>query len=101
MPLYLVQHGKPPSPWRPTPSEAFSKDGRAEVERIADTARGYGVKVSQINHSGKKRAMQTAELFAEMLGPGIAVNSVKGMDPGDNVITFSDRLDADIEHDVE
>jgi phosphohistidine phosphatase len=35
-------------------------------------------------------------LFAEMLGPGIAVNSVKGMDPGDDVITFSDRLDTDM-----
>ncbi len=93
MALYLVQHGKA-NPPEVDPERGLSEEGRAEVERIADAARGYQVKIAAIVHSGKKRALQTAELFSGRLGPGISVTAASGMDPNDDVISFAARLDA-------
>ncbi|MFP4649680.1 MAG: phosphohistidine phosphatase SixA [Desulfobacterales bacterium] len=69
MALYLVQHGKNLS--KEIDSEqSLSEEGRKDAERIGDTAAGYDVVVGRIRHSGKKRAAQTAEIFAEKLGVG-------------------------------
>lgn len=92
MAILLVQHGKalPPDV---DPERGLSDEGRADVERIADVARGYHVRVEEIIHSGKKRARQTAEIFAERLGPAISVTAVTGMDPNDDVASFAAGLD--------
>ncbi len=93
MPILLVQHGRalPPDI---DPERGLSDEGRAEVERIAGVAKGYNVRVAEILHSGKKRARQTAEIFAEWLGPGITVTAVSGMDPNDDVANIAYGLDA-------
>jgi phosphohistidine phosphatase len=93
MALYLVQHGKA-RPQELDPERGLSEEGRAEVERIAVLARGYQVKIAAIVHSGKKRAHQTAEIFAAKLGPGISLSAASGMDPNDDVISFAARLEA-------
>ncbi|MCF8095676.1 MAG: phosphohistidine phosphatase SixA [Desulfobacteraceae bacterium] len=66
MSLYLVQHGKNLSK-EIDPEQSLSEEGRKEVEHIGETASGYDVLVGKIRHSGKKRAEQTAEIFAEKL----------------------------------
>lgn len=91
MALYLVQHGRA-APSDIDPERGLTAEGRAEVERIAGVAGGYGVKVAAILHSGKKRARETAEIFSAMLGPGISVTAVSGMDPNDDVISFAAGL---------
>ncbi len=72
MALYLVQHGRS-HPKDVDPDQGLTDDGRAEVQRIADVARGYGVKVRMILHSGKTRARQTADIMAAALAPADGV----------------------------
>jgi phosphohistidine phosphatase len=90
--LYLVQHGKA-LPAEVDPERGLTDEGRNEVERIANVAKGYRVKVNAIIHSGKKRALQTAKIFSDTLGPGISMTTITGMDPGDDIILFAPRLD--------
>jgi phosphohistidine phosphatase len=93
MALYLVQHGKS-LPKDVDPDQGLSDEGRAETERIAEVARGYNVNVSQIKHSGKTRARQTAEIFASALNPAGGVAEVSGLKPLDAVSQFAALIDA-------
>ena len=92
MAIYLVQHGKN-QPKEVDPDKGLSPDGRAEVERIAEVAAGYGVSVSQIFHSGKKRARQTADIFARALTPGNGPEAREGLNPLDDVSAAAATLD--------
>jgi phosphohistidine phosphatase len=91
MAVYLVQHGKSLSKAQ-DPEKGLSKDGKLETERIAGVAKGYRVKVSQILHSGKKRACETAEILNSTLSPLNGLEACKGMNPMDDVCTFADHL---------
>jgi phosphohistidine phosphatase len=68
MALYLVQHGQCHSK-EIDPAKGLTEAGRDTARRIASVAKGYKVPVTCILHSGKKRARQTAEIFAEALAP--------------------------------
>ena len=92
MALYVVQHGKS-LPRAQDPEKELSAEGKMETERIADVARGYQVRVSRILHSGKKRARETAEILSLRLSPAGGSESVAGMNPMDDVRTFSDGLE--------
>ena len=92
MALYVVQHGKS-LPRAQDPEKGLSAEGKMETERIADVARGYQVRVSRILHSGKKRARETAEILSLRLSPAGGSESVAGMNPMDDVRTFSDGLE--------
>ena len=92
MALYIVQHGKSLSK-DIDPEKGLSDEGRAEVEHIAEVAKNYDVRVAQIKHSGKKRAKQTAEIFASALTPELGVKTVDGMNPMDDVAVFSGGID--------
>ncbi|MBP7737975.1 MAG: phosphohistidine phosphatase SixA [Spirochaetes bacterium] len=93
MALFLVQHGKA-APADVDPERGLTAEGRAEVERIADVAKGYRVAVRSILHSGKKRARETAEIFAARLGADIAVTAIPGIEPNDDVASFAGKLNA-------
>ena len=88
MRLYLVQHGRcldeAQDPVRP-----LSEAGRREVASVADIARHFGLAVSRIEHSGKLRARQTAEIFDEALGPPGGVHARAGLAPRDDVVVFA------------
>jgi phosphohistidine phosphatase len=84
MALFLVQHGKS-LPKEKDPEQGLSEQGIADVERIAGMAREYGVHVSLIRHSGKKRAKQTADIFAASLNPEKGVQERIGLKPLDDV----------------
>ncbi len=92
MAVYLVQHGKSVAK-EIDPEKSLSEEGITQVKRIADVAAGYRVNVSQIIHSGKKRARQTAEIFAQALHPPEGVAAVSGIDPLDDVGAFARQLD--------
>lgn len=93
MALYLVQHGKNLSK-DVDPDKGLSDEGIADVKRIADVAKGYGVQVNAIAHSGKKRAQQTADLFAEALSPSGGVGSREGLGATDDVTAAAQQLKA-------
>jgi phosphohistidine phosphatase len=93
MALFLVQHGKS-LPKEQDPQRGLSEEGRAEVREIAAEARRHGVKVGRIVHSGKRRAEQTAEIFAEALDPANGIGQRAGLKPLDDVVAIADGLDA-------
>ncbi|MFC1856495.1 phosphohistidine phosphatase SixA [Thermodesulfobacteriota bacterium] len=95
MSSYLVQHGKSLSK-DVDPEKGLSDEGMAEVERIANVAKGYGIPVKAIMHSGKKRALQTAEIFAAALNPPEGLEKIDGINPLDNVAVFSETLEGRI-----
>ena len=92
MSVYLVQHGLS-LPKDVDPGKGLSEEGIAEVQRIADVARGYGIRVTRIVHSGKARAHQTADLFAARLQPAQGVMPMEGMKPLDDVTAFAAQID--------
>ncbi len=97
MSLYLVQHGKA-NKKEIDPEKGLSDDGIRDVRRIADVARGYGIHVSCIKHSGKKRALQTAEIFASVIGAENGIKEISGINPKDDVIAFAEDSDFEDDH---
>ena len=83
MKLYLAQHGeavaKDVDPDRP-----LSARGQTDVARLAALLATCGVQVGRVLHSGKTRAVQTAEILAAALGSG-ALEGRDGIAPNDPV----------------
>ena len=94
MPLYLVQHGWS-LPKDVDPEKRLTEEGIREVQRIAGVAEDYGVTVAKIMHSGKKRARQTAEIFASALKPAGGVQQIAGINPLDDPVTIAAELHAE------
>ena len=79
--LFLAQHGEA-EPEEVDPERPLSDNGVVSVRRVAEfVAENTDIKVKAIYHSGKKRALQTAELFAEMLKPSKGVVLGKELNP--------------------
>lgn len=93
MSIYLVQHGKSLSKDQ-DPERGLSEEGISDVKRIAAVAKGYSVKVTLIEHSGKKRAAQTAQIFADYLHPEKKAKERKGINPLDDVVDLAKDLDS-------
>lgn len=91
MALYIVQHGKS-QPKDIDPEQGLTPEGAGDVERIAGVAKGYHVKVSEIAHSGRNRAKQTAEIIAAALTPERGISVMSGMDPLDDPVNFANIL---------
>lgn len=91
MKLYLVQHGEA-VPESQDPSRPLTERGRREASMVAAAAARAGVKVARILHSGKLRAAQTAEVFAEHLKPERGVGRAEGLDPLADPAPWADRL---------
>lgn len=93
MALYLVQHGQS-LPKDKDPQKGLSEEGISETKRIAEVAKGYGVPVAGITHSGKTRARQTAEIFAATLEPAGGLQARSGLNPLDDVTAFAGDIDS-------
>ena len=92
MAIFLIQHGKS-LPKEQDPLKGLSAEGAADVRRIAKVAAAYGILVTEILHSGKQRALQTAEIVAAELNPQKGIKAVKGIGPLDDVAAFAGTLD--------
>ena len=93
MALYLVQHGQC-HPKDIDPDKGLTQEGHDTVTRIAGVAKGYGVPVTTILHSGKKRARQTAELFEKALAPPEGLHVKSGLNPLDDVTALAGLIDS-------
>ena len=91
MALYLVQHGRS-LPRDVDPDQGLSVEGVSQVERIAGVAKGYGVSVTRILHSGKQRALQTAIIMGSILEPRGGIQAADGLAPLDPVEPWAERL---------
>ena len=88
MALYLVQHGRS-LPKEQDPERGLSEAGIYAVEVVAVLAARQNIPVSHIVQSGKKRARQTAEIFAKALKPVQGVSESDGLAPLDDVSLFA------------
>jgi phosphohistidine phosphatase len=95
MPLFLVQHGKN-LPKDVDPEKGLSDEGKTEVERMAALSGDHNVSISEIKHSGKKRARETAEIFAQALNPGGGVHKMEGLAPLDDVTKLNVKADQNV-----
>lgn len=89
--VFLVRHGDAKTKQEDA-ARPLSDQGREAAHRVAGWADAAGVKVDQIRHSGKLRAQQTAEIFAEHLGPPDGVISTDGLSPNDDVEPVAETL---------
>ncbi|CCC81013.1 phosphohistidine phosphatase SixA [Thermoproteus tenax] len=93
MPLVcLVQHGKS-YPEAVDPERSLTPEGAEEARRVAAALARAGVRIAAIYHSGKKRARQTAEIFAEALRPA-KVEEAQGLSPNDDPAPWAQRINA-------
>jgi phosphohistidine phosphatase len=93
MALFLAQHGKS-RPKDADPEQGLSPEGGAEVEWVAAAAREQGLRVGRILHSTKKRARQTARIFAAALEPAGGVQEQEGLKPLDDPAAFAATITA-------
>ncbi|OVE77739.1 phosphohistidine phosphatase SixA [bacterium F16] len=93
MKLFFVQHGKCLAR-EINESRPLSDKGKTDSERVASLLHKNGVSVSGVYHSGKLRAQQTAEIFAETLRIG-NIHQLSGMEPNDDVGYLADQLEPD------
>ncbi len=91
MDLYLVQHGEATSETE-DPERPLTVRGREDVQRVSAVAARFGMRPAEIRHSGKRRAAETAEIFAAALGGRERVVAVPGMTPTDDVRPLASAL---------
>ena len=89
--LYLVRHGEATSKEQNS-ERPLTDSGAKEVEQIAAWFTSTKLPVDEIRHSGKLRAQQTAEIFAQHLGLPELPAETPGLNPNDDVQPVADSL---------
>ena len=70
MQIYLLRHGiaEDGAPGKPDSERALTADGREKLRRVLGRARGAGVSPTLLLSSPYRRAFETAEIAADVLG---------------------------------
>ena len=87
MALYLVQHGES-VPKEVNPERPLTEQGEQDIDRLASFLTQAGIKADRVIHSGKLRALQTAQRLAEAIAPGVQLESSGLINPNDNPKAF-------------
>lgn len=91
MKLYLVQHANAASK-DVDPERSLTEEGRRDIQKVAAFIKPLNLSVVYLWHSTKARAIQTAEILAEV----ITINEEKiereGLAPNDDVTVIRDEL---------
>jgi phosphohistidine phosphatase len=96
MTLLLVQHGEAKAETE-DPERSLTDRGAEVVEQMAHWAARLGIKVDQIRQSGKRRAEQTATIFANHLNPPRGMIAIQGLTPLDSVDSVAASLQGEQE----
>ena len=97
MHLYLVQHGAAKCEAE-DPHRGLTNEGRRDVERIAKFLAPLRLSLDRIEHSGKLRARQTAEILAAHLRPAEGTHEIAGLAPHDDVEPVCVRLQQELKN---
>jgi len=97
MHLYLVQHGAAKSEAE-DPHRGLTNEGRRDVERIAKFLVPLRLCLDRIEHSGKLRARQTAEILAAHLRPAEGTHEIARLAPHDDVEPVCVRLQQELKN---
>lgn len=90
MKLYLVQHGEAIAK-KIDPDRPLSNIGHGEVGQLAELLSRH-MTVSRVVHSGKTRALQTAEIFTAIITGEFSIETISGINPNDPVESFANQL---------
>jgi phosphohistidine phosphatase len=98
MDVYLVQHGEAVSEQQ-DPERPLSDEGRKAVAKVGKYVAALGSRfmdppLSEVWHSGKLRAEQTAEILARELAPNVTPVRHDGMKPKDDPAAIGAELRA-------
>jgi phosphohistidine phosphatase len=93
MNLVLVQHAEA-RPKAEDPNRSISEAGAEATRRMAAWAATAGLQVDRVQHSGKLRAEQTAQILAEDLKPDKGVIATPGLNPNDDVRPMAKTVNA-------
>ena len=93
MRVYLARHGEA-LPVRRDPEKSLSDYGRKQVSRVAGVLEQMGARVDRVIHSGKTRALQTAEILAQSVMKEVELETSNDMNPTDPVEPWVERLSA-------
>lgn len=91
MQLYLMRHGQAENP-SIDPEQGLTEEGKFAIQQIAKELVVKSVHTSQIYHSTKKRAQQTANIVAEIISPDVSPKAMDNLKPGDNPAMIIDTL---------
>ena len=91
MKVLLVQHGEAKSKDE-DPARPLSEEGFRKTEKVAAWIGSHSFSVAEIKHSGRKRAEETAMIFARHLSPVKGVFAVEGLNPNDDVLSFAESM---------
>lgn len=95
MKLYLVRHGEACEPHQ-DPQRGLTEKGKADVQKVGASLAERGVRVSQMLHSPKKRARETAEILASHVMPDVDgegdVKETDGLLPNDEPGVWAERI---------
>jgi phosphohistidine phosphatase len=90
--LYLVQHGAAKTEAE-DPKRGLTDEGRHDVERMAEFLSTVTPSLDRIEHSGKVRAKETAEILAVRLPPAEGAREIPGIAPNDDIEQMRTRLE--------
>lgn len=92
MKLYLAQHGKAVDK-QVDPQRPLSDQGELEVTNVANYLKQSDVDISNIYHSGKTRAQQTAGIMAKVLQIP-KQEQLDGINPNDDIEPIVNRVNS-------
>lgn len=84
MRLYLVQHGKATSK-ETDPARPLTEEGVADADYVGTFLAPSKPNIPLVQHSGKLRAQQTAEILAKHIAPNAQIEARDGLAPNDDV----------------
>ena len=91
MKLYLVQHGNAVSK-EENPDRPLSEQGRADVTKVAEFIRPLKIEVNCLWHSKKARAIQTAEILAQVIKVRKVSHERDDLNPNDEILSLEQEL---------
>ncbi len=91
MKLYLVQHAKA-APKELDPERSLTEEGLRDMQKIARFIKPLNLCVDYLWHSGKKRAVQTAEVLAKVIKVNKTPTVHEGLGPTDDVTALRTEL---------
>ena len=99
MKLYLVQHGKAKSK-QEDPERRLTEEGKTGTHKVASyTTQNINTNIDKIFHSGKARAMETAEIMTEYIKPANGVEKTGNLAPMDDPAIQAENIKT-IEKDI-
>ena len=89
--LYLVQHGEAKRE-EEDPERGLTGKGDLDVRKVAAYVKKMNLSVGRIFHSGKTRAMQTAQIFADYLKAEEGASETGSLAPMDDPAIWAKRI---------